>query len=58
MNQVNTVWSILDAFMEGVCTGEYSQPHEDKELRENLSEKQVDNMVQDSFPASDPPSTY
>jgi len=30
----------------------------DKELRANLSEKQIDNMVEDSFPASDPPSTY
>lgn len=30
----------------------------DRELREHLSEKQVDKMVADSFPASDPPSTY
>lgn len=30
----------------------------DKEQREHLSEKQVDHMVEDSFPASDPPSTY
>lgn len=30
----------------------------DKKLREALSEKQIDKMVSDSFPASDPPSTY
>lgn len=30
----------------------------DKELREHLTEKQVDKMIEDSFPASDPPSTY
>ena len=27
-------------------------------MRENLSEKQLDKMLQDSFPASDPMSTY
>jgi hypothetical protein len=32
--------------------------HQEKELRENLSEKQLDKMVKDSFPASDPPSIY
>ncbi|MCE3255775.1 MAG: hypothetical protein K0R25_1269 [Rickettsiaceae bacterium] len=31
---------------------------EEKEVRENLTEKQIDKMVKDSFPASDPPSTY
>lgn len=30
----------------------------DRKLRENLTEKQIDKMVEDSFPASDPPSTY
>jgi hypothetical protein len=32
--------------------------HADKELREHLSDRQIDKMVEDSFPASDPPSTY
>ena len=27
-------------------------------MRENLSEKKIDKMIKDSFPASDPPSTY
>lgn len=31
---------------------------EEKKIRENLTEKQIDKMVKDSFPASDPPSTY
>ncbi len=32
--------------------------HEDVSLREHLSERQVDKMLADSFPASDPSSTY
>jgi hypothetical protein len=32
--------------------------HPDKELRQNMSECQIDKMIEDSFPASDPPSTY
>jgi len=31
---------------------------EDKKLRNSLSEQQIDKMVEDTFPASDPPSTY
>jgi hypothetical protein len=34
------------------------QGQKDKALREHLNESQVDDMVNDSFPASDPPSTY
>lgn len=30
----------------------------EKELREQLSEKQLDETIMDSMPASDPPSTY
>jgi len=30
----------------------------DKRLRNHMSERQIDKMVEDSFPASDPPSTY
>ena len=30
----------------------------DKKIREKLKEHQVDDMVNNSFPASDPPSTY
>ena len=29
-----------------------------RKIRDNLKEKQIDKMIKDSFPASDPPSTY
>jgi hypothetical protein len=32
--------------------------HAEKRLRRKLSEKEIDKMIADSFPASDPPSTY
>lgn len=32
--------------------------HEDQRIRKELDEDQVDKMVADTFPASDPPSTY
>jgi hypothetical protein len=32
--------------------------HADRRVRDRLTEKQIDKMVADSFPASDPPSTY
>ncbi len=31
---------------------------ESKRMRENLSEKQIDKTLKDSFPASDPPAWY
>ena len=31
---------------------------EEKEIRENLTEKQIDKILQDTFPASDPPAWY
>ncbi len=34
------------------------QIHADEKMRENMSEQQIDDMVEDSFPASDPPSTH
>jgi len=32
--------------------------HKARKIRENLKEKQIDKMIDDSFPASDAPSTY
>jgi len=29
-----------------------------REMRERLTEKQIDKMIDDTFPASDSPSTY
>jgi hypothetical protein len=31
---------------------------EEKEMRENLTEKEIDKTLEDSFPASDPPAWY
>ncbi len=31
---------------------------EAREMRESLSESQIDETVKESFPSSDPPSTY
>lgn len=35
-----------------------AQIEKDQALRDHLTERQVDKMIADSFPASDPPSTY
>jgi hypothetical protein len=40
------------------CHCSKMQCRKDKALRAHLTEKQIDKMVIDSFPASDPPSTY
>ena len=40
------------------CPTEKNTAQESIKMRENLSEKQIDNTVKSSFPASDPPSTY
>lgn len=29
-----------------------------RQIRDNLTEKKIDKMIDDSFPASDAPSTY
>lgn len=51
---------IIRAFWDGL-TGHVSRRetiHEDRKVRRRLNEKQIDKMIMDSFPASDPPSTY
>lgn len=49
---------ILRAFYYGWRSAARISCREDKKMRENLSERQIDKMVEASFPASDPPSTY
>lgn len=54
---------VVRAFTEGWISGKAHMSRtqairSDKKIRENMSEKQIDKMVKDSFPASDPPSTY
>ena len=43
---------------ERPCTSHEACLQHDKKLREALNERQLDKMLKDSFPASDPPSTY
>ncbi|MCR6659484.1 MAG: hypothetical protein NVV72_09085 [Asticcacaulis sp.] len=55
---------IVTTFVTGFLTGFFrTTPHRtqlrrDKKLRDNLDEGQIDSMIDDSFPASDPPSSY
>jgi len=56
---MNIITHLTHEFMRGWKEeGHKRHSAEDKKLRDNLKEHQVDNMVIDSFPASDPPSTY
>ena len=55
---MNLIMSYIKAFMDGWYQGANPLNRQDKKLRANLHEKKVDKMVADSFPASDPPSTY
>ena len=51
-------------FISGFWNGFFHMtPHKtamrgEKKIRDNLDDDQVDSMIGDSFPASDPPSTY
>lgn len=56
-----SIGEIFCAFWDGLMNKHISRKEcirEDKVLREQLTEKQIDKMVENSFPASDPPSTY
>lgn len=45
-------------FLSKIFCRKKDNVEEEKKIREHLTEKQIDSMVKDSFPASDPPSTY
>jgi hypothetical protein len=51
---------IIGAFLDGWNSQASKKEciQADKDVREHLSEVQIDNMLKGSFPASDPPSTY
>lgn len=58
---MTTLVAIIGAFFRGFFSG--GTPHSttmrhEKRLRDGLGEGQVDAMIDDSFPASDPPSTW
>lgn len=50
---------VISAFMSGFRhVSRRKCIRTDKKLRASLGETKIDQMVEDSFPASDPPSTY
>ncbi|MFT4074503.1 MAG: hypothetical protein QM647_03160 [Asticcacaulis sp.] len=55
---------ILSTFVTSFLTGFFRRTptrtclRADRTLRNNLDESQIDSMIDDSFPASDPPSSY
>lgn len=56
--------NILTTFVTSFLTGFFRRTpsrtclRADKKMRDNLDEDQIDSMIDDSFPASDPPSSY
>lgn len=51
--------NIIHSFMSGLKHVRRKDCHRaDKKMRAGMSERQIDHMLEDSFPASDPPSTY
>ncbi len=59
---MNQLKKIARAFNEGLMHKSFGETEkfakEDKEHRDSMKEKHVDKIINDSFPASDPPSTY
>lgn len=58
-----STFQAVEAFMDGLRTGRLHTMRceinrQDKEMRERLNERQIDKMIQDSFPASDPFAKY
>lgn len=53
----------IRSFVDGFNDKPRPQPHqprlqEEKQLRNDLDEDKIDKMVDETFPASDPPATY
>ena len=57
---IRIVTTFVSAFLTGFSrtTPAATCLRADKKLRDNLDESQIDSMIDDSFPASDPPSSY
>ena len=57
---IGIVTTFISAFLTGFfrTTPTRTCLRADKKLRDNLDEDQIDSMIDDSFPASDPPSSY
>lgn len=52
----NSFMAVTASFWDGL-TNPHSTPANENRHKK-LNERQIDKMVEDSFPASDPPSTY
>ncbi len=52
--------TFIEGFRDGFfrTTPQSTRLRRDKEMRDNMNEDQIDAMIDDSFPASDPPSSY
>jgi len=57
-NFLNKTCSCIKSFFCKIFGRKKDNAKEAIKMHENMTEKQVDKMVKDSFPASDPPSTY
>ncbi|MBW8733499.1 MAG: hypothetical protein JF571_04165 [Asticcacaulis sp.] len=57
---MNTITSFVSGFWTGFfrTTPHKTAKRKERQIRDNLDEGQVDSMVDNTFPASDPPSTY
>jgi len=54
------IYAFVTGFLQGFfrTTPKRTAMRNEKKIRDNLDEDQIDSMVDDTFPASDPPSTY
>jgi len=58
LNFLKKICSYTKSFFYKIFGCKKNTAKEAIQMHENMTEKQVDKMVKDSFPASDPPSTY
>jgi hypothetical protein len=57
---MKTAYTFVTSFLNGFfrVTPHKTTMRREKKIRDGLDDDQVDSMIDDSFPASDPPSTY
>jgi hypothetical protein len=55
------VLNIIQSFIHGYRHGPVARKkflHQERQQHQNMNDSQIDSMVDDTFPASDPPGTY
>ncbi len=55
------VFTLIRSFVHGFLHGPGARKplmRQEKRLRSEMDHDRIDSMIDDSFPASDPPSTY